>query len=133
VTVLLDACAMIAFLRGEPGAEIVETFLSQDPPVCVAHAINLCEVFYDFLRVAGEATAAAAVDDLRAVGLIVREDMDEAFWRQAGRYKARYRVSLADTFALFLAERFGAEILTSDRREFEPLAESGACRVRFIR
>lgn len=45
---ILDACALIAFLRDEDGADIVEsTLIDQD---CVAHAINFCEVYYDCLR-----------------------------------------------------------------------------------
>jgi PIN domain nuclease of toxin-antitoxin system len=130
---VLDACAVIAFLRDEPGAEVVEQYLALEPPSCMMHAVNFCEVFYDFLKRSGEDSAGLAIDVIRSIGVIVREDMDEAFWQQAGRYKARFRVSLADAFALSLADRFGAEILTSDRRDFGPVAESGACRVKFIR
>lgn len=129
----LDASAMIAYLRGEPGAEEVERALAVEPPSCMAHSVNLCEVFYDFLKRGEEIAAHAVVDDLRSVGLVVRKDMDEAFWQQAGRYKAQFGVSLADAFLLSLADRFGAEILTSDHRDFEPVGNSGACRVKFIR
>ena len=66
-------------------------------------------------------------------GLIVREDMDEAFWQQVGRYKTRFHIPLADAFAVSLADRFGAEVVTSDRGDFERIAESGTCRVTFIR
>lgn len=47
---VLDASAMIAFLRGEQGAERVSEVLSNPGNVCCAHAINLCEVFYDTLQ-----------------------------------------------------------------------------------
>ncbi len=130
---VLDASAMIAYLRGEAGAEQVQESLAVEPPECLAHSVNLCEVFYDFLKTDDEKSAQSALDDLRSVGLSVREDMDEAFWQQAGRYKVRFRVSLADAFALSLADRFGAKILTSDHRDFAPVAQAGACRVVFIR
>ena len=45
---ILDACAMIAFLRGEAGAEVVAEILRDPGDQCFAHAINLCEVYYDF-------------------------------------------------------------------------------------
>jgi predicted nucleic acid-binding protein len=65
---------------------------------------------------------------------MIREDMDTAFWRQAGNYKATiHRVSLADCFAITLTNRVGGELVTSDHREFDPIAESGICHVRFIR
>jgi PIN domain nuclease of toxin-antitoxin system len=117
-----DACAVIAYLRDEPGAEIVEALLASEPPICHIHALNLCEVYYDFLRATGEDVASSAIDQLRAAGLIIHDDMDEAFWQQAGRYKVSFRMSLADAFCASLAERYGAVIVTSDRKEFDPIA-----------
>ena len=131
--VILDASAMIAFLRRETGGDIVAGLLKEQPPSCMAHALNLCEVFYDFLRSDDDAVACAAVDDLRALGLGVREDLDEPFWRQAGRFKVMFNMSLADAVAVALAERFGAELVTSDRGDFERVAQAGICRVRSIR
>jgi hypothetical protein len=37
---VLDACAMIAFLRGEPGADVVAGLLSNPDHNCYAHAIK---------------------------------------------------------------------------------------------
>jgi PIN domain nuclease of toxin-antitoxin system len=133
VRFVLDASAMVALLRDEPGARVVEDCLAIEPPACIAHAVNLCEVFYTFLEDSGEDAARGAINDLRGAGLIVREDMDEAFWQEVGRFKVRFRIPLADSFVLSLADRFGAEIVTSDRGDFEPIAKSGLCRVTFIR
>ena len=130
---VLDASALIALLRRERGEDIVAELLKQRPPSCLAHAINLCEVFYDFLRSDGEDVAVAAIDDLRTIGLGAREDMDEAFWRQAGKFKVHFRIPLADAIVVTLAERYGAEIVTADRGDFEQVARAGICRVRFIR
>jgi hypothetical protein len=46
----LDACAMIAYLRDEPGGNLVEGFLNSPTDACYAHTINLLEVYYDFIR-----------------------------------------------------------------------------------
>ncbi len=43
---MLDASAIIAYLRDEPGADKVEDLLANDDEVCIAHAINLCETYY---------------------------------------------------------------------------------------
>jgi predicted nucleic acid-binding protein len=120
-------------LRKEAGGTEVAALIAQEPPACYVHAINLCEVYYDFLKVSDELQASLAIDGLRAAGVMVCIDMDEAFWRQAGRYKVSFRMSLADAFLASLAERFSAEIVTSDRKEFEPIAQSGALKVNFIR
>jgi len=134
MNVVLDACAMIAFLRGEPGAAVVSDHLSDPGNACYAHALNLCEVYYDFVRLSGERTARATLADLRRVGVRPRRDLSERFWRRAGYLKGTIRkVSLADCFAIALADELNAVILTSDHHEFDPLARQGVCRVTFIR
>lgn len=42
---ILDACAMLAFVRREPDANVVDELLTENNTVCYAHAINVCEVF----------------------------------------------------------------------------------------
>ena len=73
---VLDACAMIAFLRGEPGADVVEAALLAKDRSCLAHAINVCEVFYDFLRASGEQTARRALADCFAITLASQQQSD---------------------------------------------------------
>ena len=66
---VLDACAVIALLRGEAGHEaITEAVRSRR---CHIHAVNLCEVYYDCVRVGGEADADGAMRDCRRMQLIV--------------------------------------------------------------
>ena len=131
---VLDACALIAFLRKEDGAQLVARLLHDEENVCMAHAVNLCEVYYDFLRAADKRTAEVALSDLESLGLIPQEDMDMPFWREAARYKAHLRrISLADCFALSLAKRVGGTLITSDHAEFDMVAGSNICPVRFIR
>jgi len=58
----LDASAMIAFLRDELGAQVVAEALLDPDSQCHAHALNLCEVFYDLHRAAGRDEELNAVD-----------------------------------------------------------------------
>ncbi|MDQ6603088.1 MAG: PIN domain-containing protein [Chloroflexota bacterium] len=124
---------MIAFLRNETGAAIVEAVLTSDTDTCIVHAINLCEVYDDFIRSSDEATARSAITDLENLGVIVREDMDRIFWEEIGRYKATNRASLADCAAIALTNRVGGELVTSDHHELDAIAAGGICRIRFIR
>jgi len=130
---VLDASALIAFLRNEAGAEAVERLLIGAENACQVHAINLCEVYYDFLRSSDEAGADTAIETLTEIGVIIREDMDEAFWKDVARLKAPHRISLADCCCLALARRVGGEVVTSDHREFDPLALLNLCPIQFIR
>jgi PIN domain nuclease of toxin-antitoxin system len=81
VNTILDACAMIAYLQDEPGSEVVAGLLSDPAETCYAHAVNLCEVYYDFLRNSDEPGARQAIRDLDADGLVERADMGRFFWR----------------------------------------------------
>lgn len=131
---VLDACAMIAYLSGEPGAEVVENALLELGSECVAHSINLCEVYYVAWRKGGETAAADAVDALKAAGVVERSDIDETFWREAGKLKAsQVKVSLADCCAIALTNRTGGTLLTSDHHELDAVAAAGLCNITFIR
>ena|SRR2546421_5766933 len=133
MNIVLDACAMIALLRTEIGEDIVWNHLSNPNNACFAHAINLCEVYYDFRRDSGEAPADEAIRDLKDLGVIERTDLDEAFWKDAGTLKAGGGISLPDCLAVALTNRLGGTLLTSDHREFDPVAAAGVCPITFIR
>jgi PIN domain nuclease of toxin-antitoxin system len=126
---------MIAYLRDETGADIVQNLLVDDTELCMAHAINLCEVYYKLVRYTDEEEVRSAIQDLlEAKGLAVREDLDEAFWLDVGRHKAAMgSVPLADCFVVTLANRTEAEVVTADHPDFDPIEEEGICQVRFIR
>ena len=131
---VLDACALIAFLQDEEGADVTEDALTDSSRDNYVHAINLCEMYYHFWRQDNQATAEAAVATVMGFGVAVREDMDAAFWRQVGRHKVLTQpLSLGDCCCLALAERLGAELITSDHREFDPVAALGLCPILFIR
>lgn len=132
--IVLDACAAIAFFKDESGADIVEQYLVESQYECMIHSVNLCEVYYDFLRSSGEALAEDIVNELQSAGVMFRPDLTEDFWRQVGRYKATIaRISLADCFALALARQENGVLVTSDRREFEPIVDLNICPIEFIR
>ena len=134
---------MIALLNEELGWDIVANELVKRENQFFAHSINLCEVYYDFIKAglhaglddkAAEETASKAIDDLQKIKIMPRTDMDEPFWKQVGQLKAQLRkISLADCHVIALAQTLNAVILTSDRKEFTPVRDAGLCRVEFIR
>ena len=48
---IIDACALIAYLRDEDGAERFKELLYNKKKQLCMHAINLGEVYYDSLRI----------------------------------------------------------------------------------
>ncbi len=124
---------MIAHMKGEDGAEVVEGYLAGDEE-CMAHVVNLCEVYYEYLRVEDEEAARSVIEDLKSDGLMVRDDLDEAFWQEVGRLKATpVRISLADCFLIALSNRTAGRVVTSDHHELDAVAEQGICEGEFIR
>ncbi len=138
--IVLDSSAMLAYINSEAGGDVVRDVLAdpdRDVPV-YAHAVNLCEVFYNTLREHGAVTAEAVMVNLKADGVEERNDMDAAFWRDVATLIATQRaagehLALGDAFGLALARREGGDFYTADRHELEAVAKAGLCAVTFIR
>lgn len=129
----MDSSALIAFLKDEPGAEIVERLLLDSTNTCYVHAVNLCEVYYDFLRRGGEEMAQGVLSTIAGFGLIFSEEMDKDIWQEAGRHKAYMKLPLGDCFLLAMAGRIDGQAVTADRGDLEPVAALGKFPIRFIR
>jgi PIN domain nuclease of toxin-antitoxin system len=107
---VLDAWAVLALLRDEPGALEIERSVANGG--AVISWINLGEVFYIVARSTSEAAAAAAVERVR--GSVRTADVDEGLVLDAARLKARHTLSYADAFAVALAERLRLPLITGD-------------------
>ncbi|WP_293066379.1 hypothetical protein [Okeania sp. SIO2B3] len=71
---------------------------------------------------------------MQSINVIIRDDLKVDFWQQVGKYKGTIkRISIADCFALTLANRESAILVTSDRKEFEPIIPLNICQIDFIR
>lgn len=130
---VLDACAMIAYLRDEPGADVVTRILQDPDSTCFAHALNLSEVYRDFLHHGEETAAEAAVSALTLVGVTIREDLDAALWKDAARLKNTYRMSLADSIGIALARRLSADFISTDHHELDTIDAAGVHVITFAR
>jgi PIN domain nuclease of toxin-antitoxin system len=64
VIYVLDASAMIAYLRAENGGDHVRDVLFNSNNQTYAHVLNLWEVYYDFYRSDDPETALQAIRDL---------------------------------------------------------------------
>ncbi len=118
---VLDASALIALLRAEPGGAAVRQVLQVDSSSGVA-AINLAESVDVLVRVLEiqEADVADSIDLLELGGLLVIDIDGRSAWR-AGMFRAtHYRkataeISLADSVAATTAADRNEALVTSDR------------------
>lgn len=130
---VFDACAVVAFLHGEPGAENALSLLKQSNSRSMIHAINLCEVYYDMLRRADQDRAHRLERNLREIGFEIRDELPSSLWRLAGELKVELRVSLADSFALALAIAENGTLVTTDHHELDAVVDANRCPILFIR
>ncbi len=128
-----DAGPLIALLRLEPGASATRRLIRAHAPDNFIHAINLYEIYYGFLRDTDHATAERAVAILLGLGLQIRRDMDEDFWKDAAEIKATHRLSVADSFAVALARRLKTALVSTDHHELDAINAAGVCSVIFVR
>jgi ribonuclease VapC len=113
---VLDAFALLAYLRGEPGAERVRDLLlrarSGEARLYLS-LVNYGEVLYISERQGGRPAAEEAIRIIDHLPLeIVPADRDLTF--AAAHLKARYPISYADAFAAALAQKLGAVLVTGD-------------------
>jgi ribonuclease VapC len=108
---VLDASAVLAFLRDEPGGERVENDLGNS----IISAVNLSEVaakLSDFGMPAEEVLD--ALSELAAISMVF--DADQALVAGALRKPTRTKgLSLGDRTCLALAQATGRIALTTDR------------------
>lgn len=113
---VLDAFALLAYLRGEPGAERVRDLLLRARSgearlyLCL---VNYGEVLYISERQGGRPAAEEAIRIIDHLPLeTVLADRDLTF--AAAHLKARYPISYADAFAATLAQKLSATLVTGD-------------------
>jgi predicted nucleic acid-binding protein len=129
----LDACAVIAYLRQEPGAEVLKAIIELPNTFLAMHVCNLGEVYYDFFREDGLTAAQTAWTHTLALPLELCREADDAFIQRVGIIKVEERVSFADAFALALAERLNIPLVTTDHHEFDAVERKGHFRFLWLR
>ena len=118
---ILDACALIAVLADEPGVELIEPLFHSADVEIVMNKLNLLEVYYNIYRSSGAKAADGVLDEIGRSQIQVLSEMTDAVFKEAGRLKAAYRISLADAVALAEASVTGGSLVTSDHHEFDPI------------
>ena len=113
---VLDTSAILAFFGGEQGTGKVERLLRgarAGRVQVLACSITLMEVFYTALREKGEDEAVRLLARVRAWPLEWVYP-DEKVLLQAGRLKAAYRLSGADTLIAAVARLHHAKLVHKD-------------------
>ena len=132
ITHVVDASALIAYFKGEQGHERVATLLMDERNNLAIHVVNLCEVYYGYLRSDGLQKASEAWE--RATKLLgLLKTIDEDFIKRVARWKVDSGLGFGDSFLAACAEENAAMLLTADHGDFDCVQQTGLIRVDFIR
>jgi predicted nucleic acid-binding protein len=118
---VLDACALIALLNDEDGADTVGELLTRakggfqsDCDVRLfMSGIQVMEVYYDRIYVMGREFAETVIEEIYSSPIKIMQ-VSRSIIREAGRFKTSYSMSLADSFAAATAKNIGATLVTKD-------------------
>ena len=115
---LLDTSAWFTFMEDEKGADEVESILTTKD--IIIPFIVLMEVYYISFREKGEYIASERYAFLKSSEAEFIWQIDEPTLLMAGKFKALYRISLADAVIASIAKRNGAILVHKDP-EYEAL------------
>lgn len=107
---ILDSSAVLAFLLGESGSDVVEAVLDAG---AVCGAANWSEVAQKVRAHGRDWSLARALLD--SYGLAVEPVTTDDAERAAALWRRRSGLSLGDRLCLAMAERLDLEVLTADR------------------
>jgi predicted nucleic acid-binding protein len=118
-TLVVDSGVLTLHFAGDPRVKEYFDKIDQGRVAGWVSELNLGEYYYKTCRKLGRETADVRYHMLRASSLLIADD--EPLTRLAALEKCRQRldISFADCFALALAKRENATLLTTDRELYK--------------
>ena len=126
-TYILDACALIALLAGEHGAENVKKIIQDavDGNITVKiNQINLLEVYYKICNVYNQREANRTIEKVKQFPIEIIVGLNEEVFNEAGRIKSKYKIPLGDSIAVAECIMGNGILVTSDHNDFEKIEKS---------
>jgi len=127
VDYVLDACALIAILNEEDGADTVAELIiraSNGTDRLFINIIQVLEVYYDRIYIKGIEYAETVLESIYNSPITILHDISREIIKDAARFKTSYSMSLADTFAAATTKNLGAFLVTKDD-EMKEAEEAG--------
>jgi len=124
---VFDACALIAVLKKEKGADKINSLLEEaiiGQSEIFMSSINLIEVHYGLLRTLEKEKANTVLENIYELPINFINTIDEVIFHESARLKAQYAIPLGDSIGLATAIRFGSVFVTSDHDDFEEIEKA---------
>lgn len=133
---VLDACALLAMINNEPGADRVEAVLREaflGNIEVYMNKINVYEIYYGIYRANGREMAEEVYILIKKQPINIIDSFSDEVFVEAARLKSKYKMSLADSIALGEAIVRKAELLSSDHHEFDAIEKEEGIKFYWIR
>ena len=132
---VLDACALVALIKGEQGADVVRNVIYKNvrgSAIILMHEINLLEVYYGFFRECGKNYANQKLEQCVEFFTTI-QGLTSSVFTEAGRLKVTYKLSLADAIFLAQASISNGTVLTADHHEMDIVEQNENIVFKWIR
>ena len=115
---VLDACAVLALLKKEQGADIVKNVVEGNFETFL-HAVTLLEIYYNLAKELDIDRANLFFDLILQTKIKIIYEITENTIKNAGYFKSKYKISLGDSFVLAIAKLHNAKVVSSDHHELD--------------
>ena len=135
-TYFLDACALIALLSGERGAENIKTILQKaiDGEIIVKiNQINLLEVYYHVCKIYDQNKANIAMKKIKEYPIEIIIGLKENVFNEAGRIKSKYKIPLGDSIVVAECIVNNGILVTSDYKDLVKFEKEENVKINWFR
>jgi len=132
----LDACALIALLSGERGAENVKNILQKaiDGEIIVKiNQINLLEVYYHVCKIYDQNKANIAIKKIKEFPIEIVIGLKENVFNEAGRIKSKYKIPLGDSIVVAECIVNNGILVTSDYKDLAKFEKEENVKINWFR
>jgi predicted nucleic acid-binding protein len=120
VPLTFDSEAILAFLFGEPGGDIVRDSLKKiqnGEREGFINIVNLTEIHYILSRI-NPSVVEEKIRNLHIYHLKIVPVEDNGLWREVAKFKCNYSMSLGNAFAAATAKIFKTKLVVGNDEEF---------------
>jgi predicted nucleic acid-binding protein len=132
----LDACALLAVLAMEKGADNIRKLFQKAidrHAVLLMNKYNFLEVYYKIYKAYGRLEAEKFFGAMEQMPIKINEILTDGIFKEAGRLKSKYKISLADSIAIAETIMNNGSLVTADHHEIEPIEKAEKINVTWFR
>jgi len=133
---ILDACALLAVLAMEKGAENIRNLFQKtvdNQAVLMMNKLNFLEVYYKIYKAYGKTEADNLFKTIEQMPITIKDILTNEVFKEAGRLKSEYKLSLADSIAVAESIISKGSLVTADHHEIEPIEKAEKINVTWFR